>query len=269
MVDSDRNRSWKGLGMKWNITAAERPSGQWRHQDRHIVLDLPADAANPGGKFIAVLDGHGESELTTDFCMKAIPEYFQEWPNPTFASKMLSELFRRLAADTATIQDGCAMSAAILKYDGSVVYGTLGDTFACAGSVDENSVNLAWTKLHSVFGNDDERKRLARGGAKISSGYLRGPKDEGLAMSRALGDSKFDAHLSRIPSLRSKDLVAGGFVILASDGYVDMSMPEYMHMGWLAGVEEKMSAEQLLAAEYHRLRSRGDDATVIMAYLEK
>lgn len=255
---------------KWKISAAKRASGHWRHQDRYVVVPIEDGKRT----CIAVLDGHGESEKTVNFCVRKIKEVVQrrEIAENPLDQHILNVLVRELAEGTGQFKDGCAISVAILEDgDNMSTLMTIGDTFACAGSMAHGVIAPQWIKPHEVFGNDEERAALWKSGAKVSRGYVHDAKDKRmLAMSRSLGDAEFEGVISREPSFlrKNRDTNDNQFVILGTDGYFNMAMPERMDMDWLHGIEEKWSARQFLAAKTHELRSRADDATVVVAYLQ-
>ncbi len=252
----------------WEMSAAGRPSGHWRHQDRHLIVSIP-----DGNRIcIGVLDGHGEGEQCVEFCRRTIEEVLhsasaaEDYNN----HRIFVQLADTLAEGTKTFDDGCALSLAILAKDGRASLMTIGDTFACAGFLHEGTVSLSWIEPHEVFGNDEERARLQKAGAKVSRSYVHDKADKNLlAMGRSLGDAAFEGVVSReMTFLPTSGPSAPGtrFVILGTDGYFDMAMPERMNLSWLYGVKQRWKAHQFLEASVHRLREREDDATVAVAY---
>ena len=254
--------------MAWEISAAGRPSGHWRHQDRHIVVPL----ADKRRTCIGVLDGHGEDEKSVEFCLRTIEAKMREEGigEDYNTHRVFLNLADELRNGTDAFEDGCALSLAILGADGRASLMTIGDTFACAGRIIEGTVSLSWIDPHEVFGNDEERARLKEAGAKVGHGYVHDKADKNLlAMSRSLGDAPFQGIVSRemtyLPIGRPNS-PHGQFVILGTDGYFNMAMPERMNMSWLYGVKQKWKAHEFLQAATHRLRERADDATVAVAY---
>ncbi|HYD93401.1 MAG TPA: PP2C family serine/threonine-protein phosphatase [Candidatus Paceibacterota bacterium] len=245
--------------MKWKVTAAERPSGHWRHQDRHIVQNVTDGIA------IAVIDGHGESDDTIIRCMQVLPQKFEaaSWGDPELT---LKEIIHDLLGDTWGYHDGASISLAYLRQNGCVALATLGDTFACAGRIGGETMRFQWLRPHDISGNDAEHQRLKDAGANVKLGRLHIPGGNELSLSRTLGDHVFRDQTIQTPALLSTEVEALGFVILGSDGFFSMSQPEYMNMAWLACIEEQMHAGDILKADFHRLRMRKDDATVVVGY---
>ncbi len=245
--------------MTWKVTAAERPSGHWRHQDRSLIVP----ALN--GTAIAVLDGHGEDDDAIIRCSDLLPGLLAkaEW---TSGPAMMRAIVERLLNETANHESGACISLAYVSDEGTVHLATLGDTFACAGIYDRENVQLKWLKPQDIEGNDDEREALKVLGANVSLGYLHSPGDAKLSLSRTLGNRVFRDQLIRYPAILSTTVPRNGFVILGTDGFFSMSQPEYMQMGWLACIAERMDAKQMIDSSFHRLRMRKDDATVVVAY---
>ena len=247
--------------MKCEISAAERPSGQWRHQDRHLLLRT----GEGDDHLLIVMDGHGESEHTIDRCMELLPLYAEERfrGEPfTYGDEML-RIFADLADETRSFPDGCSLSIVHLAHKGKFLASTLGDTAVVWGHRTDWSHTVGWLRPHDAATHVRERERLAKMGATVAHGYVHreGYRSEGLSMSRGLGNADFDAPLSREPDMQSGQLLGKSYLALATDGFIDLTRPDWFSI--LPCLEEKMPARDLLLTRHNQLR---DDATVIVVY---
>lgn len=244
--------------MRWKVTAAERPSGHWRHQDRHMVQEVS------DGVVITVIDGHGGSDDSIIRCCEVLPDLIADmnWQN---AEAALVEIVKQLVFQTKDHEDGACISLAYLDNDGTAFLATLGDTFACAGKYDHEDVSLKWLRPQDLGGNESERMLHQQLGHDVALGYLRSPNNN-LSLSRCLGHRDLKDKLFRHPAILKTIVTPGGFAILGTDGYFSMSEPECMHMKWLSCVRQKWEAQRFIDASFHSART--DDATVVVAYYD-
>lgn len=218
-----------------------------------------------GIECVAVLDGHGESEETITHCLKRLPSLLKNIV-PKNSERHVRKAFSTLFDETAAFKDGCTLSLAVLFDNGNAVVASLGDSPVVWGYANAKGTSVSLLPSHDVYANARERQRLRKLGDTLRRGYVKNPQGNMLAVSRALGNKSFRGLISGEPEVTSIVIPPGGYLMLATDGFLDFSIPEQWWMGWLAYVEEKLSATEMLKRSFHRLRGKGDDATVVVCY---
>ena len=202
------------------ITTSMARGPRGSQEDRSVVVSLR------DGYLLAVFDGHNGNSVS-DFCAKRLPGLaLQVWKDCQTNNDeyyYLRTIIQTLVSETATCVSGSTVSLAhVIESRGRVDVAVLGDSPVVVRS----GVGSCWvSNEHNVRSNVKDRQFLESLGATIDHGYLcvecDGYFDKCLQLTRALGDSDFNAYLLREPECASCDLGDESIVALMSDGVYD------------------------------------------------
>ncbi len=192
------------------------------------------------------MDGHGGATVS-DFCAKNIfrtmslddgkPEY------------RLASLVANLNSATCLYEAGSTFSGVIISEKSKTAsVAILGDSPIV---ILDGKGRLHVSPEHNVRSNAAERKAAEARGGHYSQGYIWGSREDGLQMSRALGDAPLDSILSREPEIYTVHNPV--WVLVASDGLFDPSHE---------------NTEDLLK-EIKEFAKNGADADMLMAWAEE
>lgn len=246
--------------MKWNVSAAERPSGKRTNQDRHLVLRLAC-----GATCVAVLDGHGHDNDAVDHVFRRLPELIGSVVTGAEATSHLRSVFATLAEETSGYQSGTTCSVALLYPNGLVTSAVLGDSPIIARC---NAKKLFFGEEHNIRSNTRERRAAEKRGGICGGGYLYTPTSRhGLQVARAFGNKDLSQVLSREPSIESFDVAPGYYLLLCSDGFISLSDRAYSirMLECFERIERWATAEELIAWSAETKRTKhSDDSTIVL-----
>jgi len=206
------------------VSKAQAQGGREDQQD-YIVSKSFLHFRHGWGHLVGVLDGHGGREVSFIGKMM-IPVIFD-----VRAKDMETEMARTIAMlhlHTDLYESGSTLSLAYInEVQQTVTTAVLGDSPILV--IDENDI-LHVSIEHNVRSNLNERMAaVARGAVYRQDGYITNapdndyglPSDEGLQVSRALGDKVFTHLLDRTPDINTYRLGSKSMVFVASDGLFD------------------------------------------------
>lgn len=196
-----------------NITTASERGGRPHQEDRYAV--------STGGKgtLLAVMDGHSGAG-TAEFVAKNFGRVFASAREKSRPRKALLATFSELHLLTRRRKSGTTLSVVWIPERGWCAYvAVLGDSPV----IIKNPGERPWlSPEHNVRSNLRERQAALRRGGEYSSGYLFvGDGEDGLQLSRSLGDVAHGKVLDRNPEVFSVSLKRKGVVLIASDGLLD------------------------------------------------
>lgn len=192
-------------------------------EDRFIVNRV--DNSKEKGWLLAVMDGHSGSEVA-EFSEANLATYFKNFTDPVLSitieglKRALKLTIKVLSDSTKSMRSGCTLSIVYISETMAKAFvAVLGDSPV----IIKHNKGLFIGPEHNVRTNqNDKRIVLQRGALYDPEGYMVDPNTgRGLQLTRALGDSYFDAYLIRRPQIFSLNLDKDSFVIVASDGLVD------------------------------------------------
>ena len=249
--------------MKWRVTSCTvTGSAKSENEDRTLVLE----DKKRGLTLALLLDGHNGCDLV-DYCMRRVPEIF--WDEKENSPGNLISI---LARETMPFTSGATISAVLLHANGIIEVASLGDSPLVWGKCFQANpyLPLSYLPSHNIDVNPKEAERVQKLGAKIDGAYYRFGENSGHQYTRGLGDQWAKDFLSREPEVGQDSLEPGGFVLLASDGFFTQGKPpEPLWTGWLPKVKTKESASDILFHFADQIRRKGDDASLILCYLEE
>ena len=211
-------------------------------EDRHYEAYIP----DRKWLLLAVMDGHGGADVS-DFCANKIFEMMP--PDTDGPEQGLSTLIANLNSATRLYEAGSTFSGVIIsEKPNTASVAILGDSPIV---ILDGKGQLHVSPEHNVRTNMNERKAAEARGGFYSQGYICGPREESLQMSRALGDTVLDGILCREPEIYTVHNPV--WVLVASDGLFDPSHE---------------NTEDLLK-EIKEFAKKRADADTLMAWAEK
>lgn len=186
-------------------------------EDRFFIQKFPT------GTLAAIMDGHGGASCA-DKVRILLPLYWQALDTEELKNDpelRLLRLFDSLAVNTDDIPSGTTLSVVFIPNDEKKVHvAILGDSSVYINS----GGNLHKSPEHNVRVNKTEREAAIAKGGYYDMGYIFAPTgQDGLQMSRTLGDKWLKKILNRVPEIYTVNLVPECYIILATDGLVDPS----------------------------------------------
>lgn len=250
--------------MKWNVSAAERPSGKRVSQDRHLVLRLAC-----GATCVAVLDGHGPDNDAVDHVFSCLPKLIGNIVARAEAATILRSVFSALAEETSGYRSGTTCSVALLYPNGDVTNAVLGDSPIIAR---RDAKQLFISEEHNIRSNASERAAAETRGGVCEGGYLYTPTSRhGLQIARAFGDRELAKVLSREPSIESFNVASGYYLFLCSDGFISLSDKIYpvQVLKCFERIENGETAEEIIVwpAGMEQTKHKDDSTLIICRYL--
>lgn len=202
--------------MKGSVTSSMIQGPREYQEDRHFYKRI--EGPKFYGWLLAVMDGHIGSSVA-ELCVKEIEGLFN-LSDANHTEKALRDLVSALNLKTSNFYEGSTLSVAcILESHNKVSVAVLGDSPVIV--VDKNG-KLHVSPEHNIRSNIEERKAAEKRGGVCSGGYLYTQNgDQGLQMSRALGDSYLEGVISRKPDIYT--IQNPSWVLVASDGLIDPS----------------------------------------------
>lgn len=245
--------------------------GQREYQeDRYIVQHLAMPDGTGGITVLAVMDGHGGSEVAEYLKEAFIETLMSTGLAPRAATQnwrtVLASSFTVLAETTKEMAAGSTLSVVLLPDNESRAYvAVIGDSPVV---IKDAQSNLNIGPEHNAISNAAERDAAISRGAAFDGTYLRSTDSGyGLQMSRALGDNALD-FLYRVPEIYEVGLNDESFIIVASDGLFDPAhadtKSEIERIAEL--VENGADAQALVQDALHR--RTGDNVTAVVATQE-
>ncbi|KKS38223.1 MAG: hypothetical protein A3G49_02175 [Candidatus Sungbacteria bacterium RIFCSPLOWO2_12_FULL_41_11] len=243
--------------MKNTITRAQRRGSRDYQEDYYYFSRM--ETAELNGWMLAVMDGHDGKEVA-EFCREEIGKLF-EIINPDETEPKLRRLVSELNSRTANFQAGSTLSVAvILESHFMASIAILGDSPVV---VFDKHGKLHASPEHNVRSNPEERAAVEKRGGVYSDGYIfTRESNNGLQLSRALGNAHLNEILSREPDIYT--ISDPQWVLVASDGVFDPSHEHTSHL--LEEIKQhamnNASAEDIV--RWAEIRGLEDNATAIV-----
>ncbi|MBI2057854.1 MAG: protein serine/threonine phosphatase 2C family protein [Candidatus Yanofskybacteria bacterium] len=206
--------------LRGKVTFDSNQGARFYQEDRYIAL-RPQIKGNFSGWLLAVMDGHGGSEVS-EFCLDNIPNIFFKATNlgrQSVNEAILKQIVGLLAKETNNMEAGSTLSLVYVDEVASVArVAVLGDSPVV---VRDSTGKIVLSPEHNVRTNGVELEAAKKRGAIYDPrGYI--CNSEGYTqLSRALGDRIFSDFVSHEPETYSVNLGPDSFVLVASDGLVD------------------------------------------------
>jgi serine/threonine protein phosphatase PrpC len=195
-----------------NITTAT-DMGKRPYQEDQFVVSQVSD-----GLLAAIFDGHG-GDLTSTFAKENVVGL---WQSITGQPKVkMASVFRQLNKLTVNNHDGSTASIVFIPTSGrSACIGIMGDSPVVIKD-SEGKINIS--PEHNVRSNGPEADAAIRRGGILANGYLFANRfEDGLQMTRALGDKNLHSVLNRLPEIYTVKISKKvSWILLGSDGLFD------------------------------------------------
>jgi len=199
-----------------SVTLAVRQGPRSDQEDRNFFMRIENSGCE--GWLMAVMDGHSGSYVA-ELCRQEAKDLFR-LSSVEQSEQALRNLVEQLNIKSEHFKEGSTLSAAlgfddprkapvaILGDSPVVVYDVRGETWV--------------SPEHNVRSSLKEKKAAEQRGGYVRDGYLyaRGG-DEGLQLSRALGDAYLAGVISREPEIFT--IADPRWILVASDGLLDPS----------------------------------------------
>jgi serine/threonine protein phosphatase PrpC len=228
-------------------------------EDRSVVIAAPDDA----GTLLAVMDGHGGSGVA-EFISQSLGDVFEK-ARKLYGdgNAILASTFGTLNSLTREHPAGTTLSLVwIPRGEVCAHVGILGDSPV----IIKNPGEASWlSPEHNVRTNEREREMAISRGGICEGGYLYGKnREEGIQLSRALGDAVFDAVLDRRPEIFWRPIGTGSIILVATDGVLDPR-----HKATVAQIDRLLKiiehgGDADAVVRDAVLRETGDNATAIV-----
>lgn len=196
------------------ITKASE-QGPRRYQEDRFVYQPILNGETVCGYLLAVMDGHGGSAVA-DFCKQELdhPFHAAEFDEP---EQNLYRLASTLAQKTRDMQEGSTLSLVCIREDRCLAVGAvIGDSPVL---ICDASDTLHWGPSHNVRTNQAELEACQRRGGEYFNGRIHVDENNGIQLSRALGDVCMGDIISREPEMFT--VQSPCWILVASDGLVD------------------------------------------------
>lgn len=241
------------------ITTATAKGRRPYQEDRFITHQFD------DGLLIAVFDGHG-GDKTSQF---AVDNVVGLWQSSAGQPKTrMATLFRSLNALTKDFDAGSTASIVFIpKSNRQAIVGILGDSPVLIKNSD-GELNIA--PEHNVRTNGAEVDAAIRRGAVMANGYMFANRFEnGLQMTRALGDKSLHSILNRLPEIYTVRLSSTkSWVLVGTDGLFDPGHASKLVITDVAAnVEINLDAENLVDIALEA--PTYDNVTAILIRMEK
>lgn len=231
-----------------NITHATA-QGPRPYQEDRLVTHINGEQS-----LLVVLDGHGGAEVA-EHCATRLQTLDTL---PDTESGMLG-MVQILAAETDDMEAGSTLSMVSVTAEGAII-AVLGDSPVI--TMDQEG-QLRVSPEHNVRTNLAERAAAEARGGSYANGYI-WLGEEGLQMSRALGDSHLSSILSREPEIYT--VSDPRWVLVLSDGVLDPGHAEPSEL--IGDLQQLMTtitepkAQDVL--DWALARGLDDNATVVL-----
>lgn len=243
-----------------NITS-DTAKGSRPYQEDHFVREEFLE-----GTLLGVFDGHGGSEVAR-LASETFASHFRAALLVYSAKEAMGYAVSSVNSMTKHMHAGSTLSVVFIPKDESVaVCAVLGDSPIIVKDA-EGKINIS--PEHNVRTNAAEAKAAEARGGFVSDGYLFARYgDNGLQMSRALGDSSLDEVLSRVPDIYEVSLGKDSFVLVATDGAFDPVHADFSRVAKdvVRRIEHKADALDLVDRAI-RIPTR-DNVTCLLARME-
>ncbi len=209
-----------------SVVTKAQIQGPRDYQEDYLVCEPFASTRSGRGYLLGVMDGHGGGEVAK-YCAEFAPRLFD--PGAEDVGQALREVVAQLDARTALADAGTTVSlVCVNESQKTATTAVLGDSpivLIARGGY------FCVSDEHNVRTNAGEREAAIRRGAMYEDGYIFNAPDnpdglsheDGLQLSRALGDRSLRNILDRTPVIRQYHLDSESFILLASDGLLDPS----------------------------------------------
>lgn len=239
-------------------------------EDRWVVEKLVLGNGVDSSTVLAVMDGHGGSEVSQLLSERFMQILAQVGLSPADENPNLQDVLAitvtTLGEMTKNMEAGSTLSVVVISSaDGKAYVAVVGDSPVI---IKDAHGNLNISPEHNARSNAAEREAAIARGAWYDGTYLYSPESgHGLQMSRSLGDRDLGSFLSRSPDIYSVDLGMDSYVIVASDGLLDpahaSTASAVQHIAKL--MDEGADADVLVQDALER--QTGDNVTAIVAKL--
>jgi len=183
---------------------------------RHYQEDRYNLVHNDSVTFLDIFDGHGGDEVS-EYCAKNVSRIWNSFSSCD-GTQRLRNTIKKLHEDTMYKCSGSTASMVFIK-DNIAYCAVLGDSPIITKDI---KGRIRISPEHNVRTNHKEVLAACKRGGRVVNGYLfAGCSDDGLQMSRALGDYSLRSVLSRIPQTYTVKLGEGSWVMVGSDGVLD------------------------------------------------
>jgi serine/threonine protein phosphatase PrpC len=193
--------------------------GARNHQEDHLVV-----ATVPDGQLLAVMDGHGGSEVSSILAQRLVPVWMQMSDGETDGDELIKKVFMSLAMETCFLEAGSTMSLVFIgEQADAVAVAVVGDSpvfVKTAGA-------FPWiAPEHNARDNEKERAAAEKRGGIYLNGYMWNSKGKfsdlgrGLQMTRAFGDADCEFIIGE-PEISVISIQKPAWVLVASDGLID------------------------------------------------
>lgn len=235
-------------------------------QDRCLCCRIEIQGIPHGrGQLMAVADGHGGHE-TADIIVAELAALFARRLKQAQGrvEDALRQTIAELVQRTRNGLSGSTLSIVFKPDDQQRGYvAVLGDSPVIMTDQDgKRHVG----PLHNVRSNLAERSQALARGARYAAGYIEIEEypEEGLQLSRALGDRHFDRVLDRTPEIFSVALGSQSFILVGTDGLLHALNPSIDdQLQGLADLVQKGADAQAIVDNALRRRT-GDNVTAIV-----
>ena len=224
-----------------NFTSSQTLGQRITQEDRYLIINLYF------GTLAVICDGH-RSGITSESVILNIPTFINEEyklvmrkigtvSNITIniEKQILRNIFKKLHQLTSNDESGTTVSMLMIRPIARdenkqrrirLAIATIGDSPLTVF----DKKKYVHMPLHSAEYYLPDRHRIEKNKLGfIENGYLYSNKlhrrSGGIAMSRALGDAKFNSVLSRKPAIKCFDISTNAKIILCSDGVLNSSEP--------------------------------------------
>ena len=229
--------------MESTVTTATAKGPRPYQEDRFVALTREERS------LLAVLDGHGGAGVA-EYCARYLNTILPETVHD------IQDIVHMLAMETDSYEDGSTLSLVSVTPKAAIV-AVLGDSPVVVVDC-EGRIHIG--PEHNVRTNLVERAAAVARGGYYSNGYIC-VDDDGLQMSRALGDAALRYILSREPAI---DTIANPrWVLVASDGVVDPSHADANALDELITfIDSDTDAAGVI--EWAKKRGLQDNATAVL-----
>jgi len=198
-----------------------------RESQEDYLVQVPFKNKNNGqGHLLGVMDGHSGKDVA-EYCAKTIPRLFNL--HATSVAQELHRVVAELGDRTRFLDAGSTLSLVCVNETRcTVTTAILGDSPVVVVDV---AGKVLLSEEHNVRTNIREREAvLARGGVYRDGYIFNAPNnpyglshEDGLQLSRALGDHSLRWIMDQTPAVSQYALGAQSVVVIGSDGLFDPS----------------------------------------------
>ena len=260
--------------IKIHISTAQCQGSRLSQEDRFITMNMNY------GWLAVVCDGHGLPDATENVILNVANIIHAEYRTAIDKDekKIFRRVFKKLHELTCDLENGTTVSLVLVKpIDRDI--NNQRQLRATLVSLGDSPLSLldggkyTHMPMHTAqFCAVDQRRIEKNKSGHIEGGYLYSnnlhPRAGGIAITRSLGDKKFDSVLSRLPAIKCFDISTEAVIVLASDGILKSAEPHKVKATMrdvIKKVKNGFSAEDILNAD----DGTRDNATLITMHFKE